>query len=61
MHRKLILAGFLALGAGAGLAHQGVQNPAVMARMMLMEKIGNETKTLVQMARGQTPFDAGVA
>lgn len=44
--------------AGAALAHSGVKNPTVMARMMLMEQIGQATGTLGKMAKGTIPFDA---
>ncbi|WP_413717590.1 c-type cytochrome [Silicimonas sp. MF1-12-2] len=49
------------LGATAVLAHSGVQNPVVLARMQTMEKIAEATKALGGMAKGQTPFDAGAA
>ncbi len=49
----------LSLGlAGAALAHTGVKNPAVMARMHAMKGIGAEMKTLGQMAKSELPFDA---
>lgn len=47
--------------AGAALAHGGVKNPAVMARMNLMERIKQATATLGDMAKGSTAFDAGQA
>ena len=49
------------LVAGAALAHDGVKNPAVMARMQGMEDIGAATKVLGQMAKGATPFDQEAA
>ena len=49
------------LAAGAALAHEGVKNPAVMARMDGMSTIGAATKTLGQMAKGEKPFDAATA
>ena len=56
---------FLALGAicvaGAVLAHAGVKNPAVMARMESMKQIGDEVKVLGEMAKGKTPFDQAAA
>ena len=51
----------LALAAGAGLAHEGVENPAVMARMELMKDIGAATGTLGDMVKGEVAFDAGRA
>ena len=50
-----IALGVWALGA---LAHQGVQNPAVMARMNAMSAIADATKTLGDMAKGSVSFDA---
>ncbi len=45
--------------AGAALAHGGVTNPAVMARMEAMSTIAAEVKALTLMARGEVDFDAG--
>lgn len=47
--------------AGVGLAHTGVTNPAVLARMESMEKIGDGMKVLGQMAKGEAAFDADAA
>ncbi|MCH2250555.1 MAG: cytochrome c [Cognatishimia sp.] len=47
--------------ASMALAHNGVQNPAVMARMQGMEQIGAASKVLGNMARGRVAFDAGTA
>lgn len=47
--------------AGAALAHTGVQNAAVLARMDAMKGIGEATKVLGQMAKGGVPFDADAA
>lgn len=55
------LAGAALLLAGTALAHKGVENPAVQARMMLMERIGTATGTLARMLKGETPFDAQAA
>ena len=49
------------LFAGAALAHEGVKNPAVMARMHAMKNIGADVKVLGEMAKGTTAFDAGAA
>ncbi|MGB1390152.1 MAG: c-type cytochrome [Paracoccaceae bacterium] len=54
------LAGAMVL-ATAALAHQGVQNAAVKARMDGMSAIGANMKTLGAMAKGQVAFDAGQA
>lgn len=47
--------------ASAVLAHQGVKNPAVKARMDSMATIGQNTKVIGQMAKGAAPFDAEAA
>lgn len=43
---------------GAALAHSGVTNPAVMARMEAMSGIAADVKALSAMARGEVAFDA---
>ena len=48
----------LVLVASAALAHSGVTNPAVMARMDAMSGIGDQMKALTAMARGEVAFDA---
>ncbi len=45
----------------AVLAHEGVKNPAVMARMDVMSQIGAETKVIGQMVKGEIPFDVDKA
>ena len=57
--RTLILA--LTLTAPAALAHDGVKDPQVAARMHAMTQIGKATKALTDMARKRTPFDAATA
>lgn len=47
--------------ASAALAHQGVKDPAVMARMEAMSGIGKAMKVLGGMAKGETAFDAAAA
>ena len=42
----------------SALAHQGVQNPAVLARMTVMSAIAEDTKILGSMAKGDTAFAA---
>ena len=59
LRRSMILG--LALLASAAWAHQGVKNPAVMARMEAMKSVGTEMKVLGDMAKGTTSFDADAA
>ena len=59
MHRVVVFV--VLFFAGAALAHQGVQNPAVMERMHAMKTIGENTKVLGQMAKGVVAFDAARA
>ncbi|MDP5221069.1 cytochrome c, partial [Ruegeria sp. 2205SS24-7] len=61
MKRKSIALGLLLATATAALAHQGVQNPAVKARMDGMSAIAKNMKTLGQMSKGATAFDAAIA
>lgn len=44
--------------AGAAFAHQGVKDPKVKAWMHAMMQAGQASKTLGNMAKGTTPFDA---
>ncbi|MEP2530805.1 cytochrome c [Shimia sp.] len=44
------------LAATAAVAHNGVKDADVMARMNAMSAIGKATKTLGDMARGKTPL-----
>ncbi len=55
------LAVALSMVAGAALAHTGVRNQAVKARMHAMGIIGENTKVLGSMYKGQTAFDAAAA
>ncbi len=57
---RLILALSLIAG-GAAWAHQGVQNPGVMARMNGMSAIADSVKVIGTMARGRAAFDAEAA
>lgn len=61
MNRISVLALTVALTTGAALAHSGVQNAAVKARMDAMSEIGTEMKSLGSMAKGTTAFDLSVA
>lgn len=53
--------GVLLTTAGIALAHSGVKNAAVKARMDSMGRMAEATKTLGLMARGTVPFDAASA
>ncbi len=61
MNRRYIALGAILVAATSALAHQGVQNPAVKARMHAMSVISENMKTLGMMARGATGFDAEAA
>jgi cytochrome c556 len=50
----------LALGTAA-LAHTGVKNKDVMARMTVMSDIGEQMKLIGAMAKGRADFDAAAA
>jgi len=59
MKKTLRVAGLIIVGATtAALAHSGVQNPTVKARMAAMGEIGKSTKVLGSMAKGEATFDA---
>ena len=61
MKRALITAGLAAFAATAGLAHQGVQNPIVLARMEGMSTMAEDVEVIGNMARGIAPLDAAAA
>lgn len=61
MHLKLSLCFPALLIASAALAHTGVKDPQVKARMDGMATLGEHSKTLGGMVKGTTPFDAGKA
>lgn len=61
MNKRCIAAGVILATATAAFAHQGVQNPAVKARMHGMSAIAENLKTIGMMARGATEFDAAIA
>ena len=56
-----VLAAALACAAGVALAHGGVKNMTVMKRMEAMKSIGESTKVLGQMVKGEVAFDAEAA
>ncbi|MBF9035930.1 cytochrome c [Rhodobacterales bacterium HKCCE2091] len=47
-----------AITATAAQAHENVQNPAVLARMNGMSALSDNVEVLVNMARGNSAFDA---
>ncbi|WP_299297646.1 cytochrome c [uncultured Tateyamaria sp.] len=57
MPKLRLLTAALTLTATVAVAHQGVSNPAVMARMNAMSAISANVKTLGTMAKGQVAFD----
>ncbi len=61
MQTLRLLTTALALTATVAVAHQGVSNPAVMARMNAMSDISENVKTLGTMAKGQRDFDRQLA
>jgi cytochrome c556 len=60
MKKTTLAITLIALGTAA-LAHGGVKDKEVMARMAVMETIGDQMKILGTMAKGQAPFDADAA
>lgn len=56
-----IAAGVITIATTAGFAHQGVQNPTVLARMEGMSELADQVEVLGNMARGITAFDAEAA
>lgn len=58
--RTLIVIAGIALWTSVW-AHEGVKNPAVMARMNNMTEIADNMKIVGKMAKGETSFDAEVA
>lgn len=61
MKKRCIAVGVILAISTAALAHQGVQNLAVKARMDGMRAIAENLKTIGMMARGATEFDAEAA
>lgn len=62
MKKTLQAAGLMiVVAATAALAHSGVENPTVKARMAAMGEIGKNTKVLGSMAKGEAAFDAEAA
>ena len=61
MRPTLTITVTLAIAASAVLAHTGVKNPQVLARMDGMKSMGEDPKTLGQMAKGATAYDMHLA
>lgn len=61
MTRMLWVALLTVMLGGVALAHVGVKNEAVKARMNAMKAVAAETKALGQMAKGAIPFDRDTA
>ena len=59
--RKLIPLAIAASLATTAIAHEGVKNAAVKARMQGMSEIGAGMKVIGQMAQGKTEFDQAAA
>ena len=57
MRSAIIMTIVLGLAASAALAHSGVKDPQVKARMEGMKTMAADLKKLGKMARGITPFD----
>ncbi|MGH1416554.1 MAG: c-type cytochrome [Pelagimonas sp.] len=59
--KNICVAVLLASFGSVALAHGGVKNAAVMARMEAMKSIGDAMKVMGGMAKGATAFDATTA
>ncbi|SNS06906.1 c-type cytochrome [Antarctobacter heliothermus] len=60
MKKTVFAVALVALGTAA-LAHGGVKNKDVMARMEVMKTIGDQMKIIGAMAKGEAAFDASAA
>lgn len=61
MKPAVIIAVALTCAGTVALAHSGVKNPAVLARMESMKSTGKAMEVLSDMAKGKIAFDAGAA
>ncbi len=59
--KQVVTAVMLVAIGTAALAHSGVKDKNVKARMDVMKAIGAQTKVLGSMAKGKTAFDAAAA
>ena len=61
MHSRICLFSFLtviALGLTPAFAHEGVKNPAVKTRMILLKEVKTSFGQIGQMPKGAVAFDA---
>ena len=61
MRHTILTVSAVLIGATAVLAHQGVKDPGVMARMDGMKQVGKAMSVLGDMAKGKAAFDADAA
>ncbi|WP_168222925.1 cytochrome c [Oceanicola sp. D3] len=61
LRKALPALAFSALAAFPATGHDGVKNPAVMARMAVMEEIQAGTRVLGDMLKGARPFEPAEA
>lgn len=61
MKRLVLGFGTLVMAATVAMAHEGVKDPLVKARMDLMGEIKDSTGVLGNMLKGKIPFDAAQA
>lgn len=60
LKKTVFVVALVALGSAA-LAHGGVRNEDVLARMEVMKTIGDQMKIIGAMAKGEAKFDASAA
>ncbi|MDJ0992563.1 MAG: cytochrome c [Dinoroseobacter sp.] len=61
MNIKILATSLVAVLGTQVVAHEGVKNPAVMARMNGMKTISENMKVVGEMAKGKTRFDVSAA
>lgn len=60
-NKRLLVPALSVLVTGAALAHAGVKDPVVMARMQAMSEMGKDAKILGTMTKSPADFDADAA